>query len=188
MNTVPATPQLPQRAGALTRTLVLALGGVIVLGVLIAWGLSWSGQQSQAARQRAAADYRIETDRLSAFERVDPVKFFEGGGVYADNDDPAIPKLDREHVLPMVLELRKRFSLDPFVLVRKSEKPRANWSGVTAEDIVMELPSDQTQRSAMVEYFVQVEDTLPGAVLIEMGDRWLSLDFLDQEAAQILND
>jgi hypothetical protein len=54
--------------------------------------------------------------------------------------------------------------------------------------IVVRIPEDPAQRQQFQEFLNREDDAFPGMILQEWGHEWVSLDFLNEEAAAVIRE
>lgn len=125
-------------------------------------------------------DQRIEDEWIEDGASVDAMQFFaEGGHYYNHPDFPDATPLDEPHIVPLLVKLRDDFELEPLVIL--SEEPNVAYA------VVMKLPEQGSQRRQAIEDWLNEADAqFPGMILQEWGYNWLSLDFLDEDEAEVV--
>lgn len=129
--------------------------------------------------EAARFDRQVETEWRVKFPWVDAVPFFERGGRYMDADDTVETKFDRPHVAPLLKALGDEFQLHWHAMVEPKQRD-------FALAVLAELPSDPTIHDKILAAIERHQTTFPGAILVQRGHRWLSLDFLTPEQEAFL--
>ena len=112
---------------------------------------------------------------------VDAGPFFaDGGHYYNDPKDPEATPLDEPHIIPLLTQLRREFGLEQFVIL--SEEANMAYA------VVMKLPQDADSRRALETRLAEADAAFPGMILQEWGEEWLSLDFADEEQAEVIRE
>lgn len=105
----------------------------------------------------------------------DAVAFLDDGGVYeslaAESD------IDREHLLPLLRQLRDEFGLEPLVLLEEPDLAFA---------VVIDVSAASVDRSSIVDAIVAADEQYPGMILDKWGRNWLSIDVLDLGETELM--
>lgn len=139
---------------------------VVILLVSIGCG-------STAITDAKALDVQIEEKWMPNHQMVDAIPFFEGGGHYEDYGE----SIDQPHVLPLMKRFRDELSLKPMAILEDPQLAMA---------IVIEIPNDAAQRTRMRKMLQEADDAFPGLLMDNWGQKWLSLDFLDDNEVTML--
>ena len=128
----------------------------------------------------AKVDVKVKKQWMRPGNYVDAIRYLESGGKYYTASMPGMPDLDREAIIPLLKRLKKEFDHEQYAILVEDED--YCWG------IVVKLPQDESQREK-VEAFVEREmESFPGMILTEWGHEWLSLDFLDEQAAAVVRE
>jgi hypothetical protein len=130
--------------------------------------------------EAARFDQQVETDWKEKWPWVDALPFFERGGRYMDTDDVAETRFDRPHVAPLLKALGEEFELHWHAMVEPKQRD-------FALAVLAELPSDPTIQDKILAAIERHQTTFPGAILVQRGHQWLSLDFLTPEQEAFLD-
>lgn len=147
---------------------------LVLCGIISLTGCGRSREQAEAARM----DRQVERDWMDGHEVVNAIEFFEKGGHYEDGD-PELSSVDRDHVLPLAKRLQKELDLQPLVVLLDSE---------TAFAMVAELPTEEASRVKLRAILNEADDAFPGFLFDNWGQKWLSLDFLNELETQAIKD
>lgn len=148
-------------------------------GLCACLGCGTVSQVDEAAR----FDRQVETEWKVKWPWVDALPFFDRGGRYMDldGDDTAATKFDRPHVAPLLKALGEEFELHWHAMVQPEQRD-------LALAILAELPSDPTLPDRIQAAIERHQQAFPGAILVQRGHRWLSLDFLTPEQEAFLEE
>jgi hypothetical protein len=129
----------------------------------------------------AQFDREIETKWKTKWKWVDAVPHLERGGFYMDDSESKGLKYDRPHVLPLLNSLHDEFALQWKAVVHQKQR-------LMTLALVAELPADPSLRAKIDASLDKHQKTFPGAILVQWGHRWLSLDFLTPEQEAFLGE
>lgn len=147
---------------------------ICILAVMLAAGCGPSRAEVEAARM----DRQVEVDWMEGHEVVNAIQFFEGGGHYEDLE-PDQTSIDRNHVLPLAKRLQQELKMDPLVVLIDPE---------TAFALVAELPPQEESRAKLRTILNEADEAFPGFVFDNWGQRWLSVDLLNETETKVLKD
>ncbi len=139
--------------------------------------MACSGCGSAAISDAAALDTQIEDQWMSNRKVVEAIPFLEKGGQYENLGIEGEVPIDKPHVLPLLKRMRDELSLKPVAVLEGPQHAMA---------ILIEIPRDPTQRKQMGNILQQAADAFPGLLMDNWGQKWLSLDFLDQQEVAVL--
>lgn len=125
-------------------------------------------------------DRQIEEEFLLRYEQTGAIKFLEKGGCFVDSEDRNEEKMDKLNVLPLLKDLEDKFGFDWIALTDPKFKK-------DAMQIIAKIPPG-VSRYAVNEYLIEVQKTFPGDILQGWGNKWFSIDFLNQEETQMLKE
>jgi hypothetical protein len=148
---------------------------LLLTGLCACLGCGAAAQVDEAAR----FDRQVETEWRVKWPWVDAAPFFERGGRYMDSDDTAQTRFDQPHVAPLLKALGEEFELHWHAMVEPKQRD-------FALAVLAELPSDPTKVDQIMAAIERRQQTFPGAILVQCGHRWLSLDFLTPEQEAFL--
>ncbi len=143
-----------------------------------------AGCESAAAiegRERVAFDKQVDTEWKKNWNWVEGLQFLEKGGLYLDTGEPGDPAYDRPAILPLLKRLSKSHGLKWHAVVDKKKRS-------FAVAVVGQLPEDEQSRRAIMDTLNEEQKTFPLDILVQQGNRWLSLDFLTPEDSAFLDD
>lgn len=152
-------------------------------GQLMAWLAVFAIAGCGTARpvdEAARFDREVDAVWKVKWPWVDALPFFQRGGRYVDTDDAEKASFDRPHVAPLLKALGEEFDLHWQAVVQPDQRD-------FALAIVAELPTDPTIHKQIAAAIERHQQTFPGAILVQQGHRWLSLDFLTPEQEAFLN-
>lgn len=132
---------------------------------------SCSGCGSSAVSDAATLDQQIEEKWMANREVVDAIPFFEGGGLFENLGDAGEVPVDTTYVLPLLKRVRDELALKPVAILEGPQRALA---------ILVELPSSPAQRKRLGGILQEADQAYPGLLMDHWGDKWLSLDFLDE--------
>ncbi|HVJ68513.1 MAG TPA: hypothetical protein VM510_11035 [Caulifigura sp.] len=132
-------------------------------------------------RERREFDTQVETEWRKNWAWVDGVQFLEKGGIYADSGEPGERAYDKLDVLPLLKRLSGKHQLKWFAIVDKKKRN-------IAVAIVGQYPATDTVRDDAMTTLLVEQRTFPLDILVQTGERWLSLDFLSEEDSKFLSD
>ncbi|QDT56941.1 hypothetical protein Pan44_50040 [Caulifigura coniformis] len=158
-----------------------ALRRLVLLGLLL---LAASGCENAAALElqaRADFDKQVDTTWRNNWLWVEGIQFFDKGGIYIDSDEPGHPAYDKPVVLPLMKRLSAKHGLKWHAVCDKRKRN-------IAVAIVAKIPDQEGVRAAIMEMLSAEQKAFPLDILVQEGNRWLSLDFLDAEDAAFLAD
>lgn len=154
---------------------------------LLAWSPSWSllcivvttvaclGCGSSPVDDQLTLDNQIEEQWIASRTVVDAIPFLESGGHYEDLEDSTDVStdvsIDKMYVLPLIKQFRDELSLKAVAVL---DEPKF------AMAIVIELPQDPLQRQRIGHILQVADDAFPGLLMDNWGQKWLSLDFLEE--------
>lgn len=157
------------------RPLQTAQRVLLLTSLCTCFGCGAAAQVDEAAR----FDRQVETEWRAKWPWVDAGPFFERGGRYMDTDDVAETRFDRPHVAPLLKALGEEFELHWHAMVEPKQRD-------FALAVLAELPPDPTIQDKILAAIERHQSTFPGAILVQRGHRWLSLDFLTPEQEAFL--
>lgn len=153
------------------------LAAVLILGALC-------GCESTGAiegRERIEFDTQVDTVWKKNWDWVEGLQFLEKGGIYVDSGEPGETPYDKPLVLPLLKRLAIKHGLKWYAVVDKRKRN-------IAVAFVGQLPETDGARKAAVETLTAEQDSFPLDILVQVGNRWLSLDFLSEEDSKFLYD
>lgn len=127
----------------------------------------------------AQFDREVETKWKTKWQWVDAIPHFHRGGFYMDDSEGQGPRYDRPHVVPLLTSLHDEFALQWKAVVHQKDR------SMTLA-LVAELPDDPSLRAKIDASLDRHQATFPGAILVQWGHHWLSLDFLTPEQEAFL--
>lgn len=133
------------------------------------------------ARGRTEFDEQVDTIWKSKWAWVEVPQFFEKGGEYVDSGEKGDPVYDKPLVLPLLKKLSAKHGLKWFAVVSKKKR---NF----ALAVVAEYPRTAGVREAVRDTLDEEQKTFKLDILVQEGNRWLSLDFLTQDESKFLSD
>ncbi len=149
-------------------------------GLLLAAGLAVGFNSCSEQPDRLARfDATVDGSWRKNWKWVEAIPFFEAGGQYADEGDRKKSSLDRDHILPLLKRMQDRHQLRWQAVVDK-KKTRL------AVAIVAELSSEPGVVDAIETSLAEEQKTFPGVVLIQVGHRWLTVEFLNERQSKRL--
>ena len=153
------------------------------LALLVA--LTLAGCSESAAviegRERSEFDSQVETEWRKNWAWVEGVQFLEKGGIYADSGEPGERAYDKLDVLPLLKRLSGKHQMKWFAIVDKKKRN-------IAVAIVGQYPETDKVREDAMTTLLEEQKTFPLDILVQTGNRWLSLDFLSEEDSKFLSD
>jgi hypothetical protein len=127
-------------------------------------------------------DQQVHEDWLATGKMHPAVSFFEQGGHYYAKDEGAdTPDLDQDLIVPLLKGLASEFRL-PQHVVTQPDNPSYAWA------ILVELPEEPATRQKLERYLEEADAGFSGMIIQQWGNRWLSLDFLDEDEAALLEE
>jgi len=123
-------------------------------------------------------DAQIDESWMQGRQRMDAIAFFREGGVYSST--PEFPDVDNRIVVPLVKQLKDECGLTVEVL-QEGDRPSVAFA------IVADI-SAVTDRSRIAAVCQEADHRHPELVLENWGDRWLSIDILDDSVTSHLKD
>lgn len=148
------------------------VGQLIVASCFCVFAFCGCSQQPQVDR-KAQFDRQVHEHYFKEFGQADAIELLSGNGIYVDSDEPDTPKLDRLHVLPLLKRLQADFGMQPIAVTAKRDPDL-----ILA--VVAELPEGISVEDVQ-DMLYNVEEIFPGEILQHWGNKWLSLDFLNEQ-------
>lgn len=136
-----------------------------------------AGCGSTSISDPVALDKQIEEKWLAGREMVDAIEFLERGGQYENLEIPDAAQIDQDHVLPLLKSIRDELSLNPMAVLLTPERAMA---------ILIDNPSAPAKRNRLRDLMQAADDKFPGLLIDNWGEKWLSLDFLDEREVGVL--
>lgn len=136
-----------------------------------------AGCGSTSISDPVALDKQIEEKWLTGREMVDAIEFLERGGQYENLGIPDEAPVDQDHVLPLLKRIRDELSLNPVAVLLTPERAMA---------ILVLNPSAPAKRNRLRDLMQAADDEFPGLLMDNWGEKWLSLDFLDEREVTVL--
>jgi hypothetical protein len=130
-----------------------------------------------APNYKSIADKQVENSLLARYEKRDAIEFLDAGGKFFDRDDAV--STDRETVLPMLRRLKEAAATDQWAVLGSKDPNRATI-------ILIRLPADSKEVDAMARIVEQADESFPGLILQQWGDRWLAIQLIDQQTYEFL--
>jgi hypothetical protein len=154
-----------------------------LLVLLLSSGLTGCGESAEVLeqRERAAFDKQVETTWKKDWVWVEGLQFLEKGGEYVDSGEPGDPKYDKSAVLPLLQRLAKQHGLKWTAICDKKKRS-------ICLAIVGQFPDSDGARAAVMDTLNIEQKSFPMDILVQEGNRWLSLDFMTPEDAKFLQD
>ena len=152
---------------------------VFVVGLLVLSLLSGCGEKKVDYEKRFDTEVEERWSRDSKW--VDAIQHLSSGGSFVDLGEPEESPLDVPHVLPLLRRLAKEFSLE-WQAITDEKDPTRVWV------VVARLPDDLSIRKKIETVLEREQKTFPGAILQQWGHHWVSLDFLNQEQSDFLDE
>jgi hypothetical protein len=152
--------------------------------VLLLCTISLTGCGSTAAvegKERVDFDKQVDTLWKKHWDWVDGLQFLEKGGDYVDSGEPGDPTYDKSHVLPLLKRISSEHGLKWHAVV-----DRKNRSFALA--VVGQLPDADGVRKAVMDTLNEAQKDFPLDILVQEGNRWLSLDFMSREDSKFLEE
>lgn len=146
---------------------------LLLLSLLPAAGCTGGDYESEV-------DLKITEDWMQPGMYVDAVEYLESGGQYDTLAMPDSAGLDQTAILPFLKRLKNEFDQEQYAILIEGE-PYC-WG------IVVKLPEDDVQRRQFQDFLDREDATFPGMILQEWGHEWVSLDFLNEEAAAVIRE
>jgi hypothetical protein len=128
----------------------------------------------------AEVDFKITEEWMQPGMYVDAIEYLETGGHYETMVMPGSPGLDQTAILPFLKRLKAEFDQEQYAILLE-EEPYC-WG------IVVRIPDEDPQRQRFQEFLNREDDDFPGMILQEWGHEWVSLDFLNEEAAAVIRE
>lgn len=138
-----------------------------------------SGCGSSPVIDPVALDTQIEEQWLAGRETADAVEFLEKGGQYENKGLPEEVPIDQVYLLPLLKKIQKELSLKTVAVLLKPERAMA---------VVVLIPAKPADRNRLRELVQATHDEFPGLLLDNWGEKWLSLDFLDEREVEVLKE
>ena len=151
-----------------------SLGRLLLLAIALAMCV---GCGSSAISDAAALDTQIEEQWMAQRQVVDAIPFLERGGRYENLGIQGEVPIDQPHVLPLLKRFRDELSLKPVAVLEGPQFAMA---------ILVEIPKDPARRKRLRETLQQADDAFSGLLMDNWGQKWLSLDFLDEQEVSVL--
>lgn len=147
---------------------------LLLCAVLLTGGCSCSRKPGLAEM----VDEHIEQSYLQKFQQQPGVSFLKRGGRYLDDGTKEAFDIERQHVIPMFEKLERELNLN-FIALTSERDPES------ALAMVSRLPENVSSDDVMI-FLKAAQKTFPGAILVERGHRWVSIDFLTPEEERLL--
>jgi len=168
---------LPVRAMSSSVKMSIA---VLVLAAVAAFFLWPSGRRVSRKELRAMLDQKVDHVWMASPNQTqDAVRFFESGGVYIDLDPQDSEKIDRDVILPLLKDLKKKYDAQATVVCTK-ENPGY------ARGLFVRLPEDSASHRRMQADIEAADERFAGAILTRFGDKWLAIDALNKDEFETL--
>jgi hypothetical protein len=168
--------------------MVMFLNGVVdrracLLVFLVAPVLAGCGESAEVLekRERAEFDKQVERQWKEKWAWVDGLQFFEKGGEYVDSGEPGVPRYDKPQVLPLLERLSRKHGLKWQAVVDKKKRNMAL-------AVVASYPDQAGIQEAVMATLDEEQKSFPLDILVQTGNRWLTLDFLTPEDSKFLDD
>jgi hypothetical protein len=142
-------------------------------------GLTFTAGCSRQIDLEARFDKRVEQSWTKDTRWVDAVAHLSSGGLFIDTEESDGQLLDTPHVLPLLQRLAQEFSLE-WQAVTQDVNPKQ------ALVVVARLNADSLIREKIERAIVREQQGFPGMILYQWGHRWLSINFLNQEQADLI--
>jgi hypothetical protein len=146
---------------------------VLLLPPLLAVGCGKDDYESDV-------DFRITQEWMQPGMYVDAIEYLETGGQYDAMAMPDTASLDQTAILPFLQRLKTEFDPEQYAILVEDE-PYC-WG------IVVKIPEQPAQRQRFQEFLAREDAAFPGMILQEWGHEWVSLDFLNEQAAAVIRE
>jgi hypothetical protein len=152
-----------------------------LLALLMMPCLAGCGESAEAIEGRARTDFdkQVDTTWKKNWDFVEGLKFLEKGGLYFDTGDAGDPAYDKSHILPLLKRISAKHGLKWQVVVDKKNRS-------FALAIVGQFPDVDGVQKAVRESLEEEQKSFPVDILVQEGNRWLSLDFMAPDDAKFL--
>jgi hypothetical protein len=129
----------------------------------------------------ADVDSKVTEEWMQDGMYVDAIEYLEDGGEYDDVEAAdGTPELEAAAILPFFRRLKEEFDFDQYAIL--IEDADYCWG------FVVKLPDDAAKRKEFQAFLESENESFPGLILEEWGHEWLSLDFLDEQAAKVVRE
>ncbi len=148
--------------------------GVAAIVLWLFWprGPDWEAE-------RVRVDRQVEEILAPSGRRQDAIAFFESGGAFIDIEDETSAHVDRDVILPLLIELRDQYGAASYV-VSSPDDPEY------AVGLFVHLPGNSVLHDGIESAIAAADDSYSGVILRAFGNEWLSLDALTEEQAAAL--
>jgi hypothetical protein len=145
--------------------------------------LAGCGESAEVIEKRERADFdkQVETQWKEKWAWVEGLQFLDKGGEYVDSGEPGVPRYDKPQVLPLLTRLSQKHGLKWQAVVDKKKRN-------IALAVVASYPDQDGIQKAVMDTLNEEQKTFPLDILVQSGNRWLTLDFLTPEDSKFLND
>lgn len=134
-----------------------------------------------AVKERSQFDQEVETTWKKNWDWVEGLKYLEKGGLYFDSGEPGDPTYDKSHVLPLLKRISAKHGLKWHAVVDKKNRS-------ICLAIVGQFPDVDGVQKAVRDALEEEQKSFPVDILIQEGNRWLSIDFMSPENSKFLED
>lgn len=129
----------------------------------------------------AAVDAKVSEEWMQPGMYVDAVEYLEAGGEYDDMEaEKGKPELEDAAILPFFKRLKEQFDFEQYAIL--VDDADYCWG------FVVKLPEDSAGRRKFEAFLETEKEAFPGMILEEWGHDWLSLDFFNEETAQMIRE
>jgi hypothetical protein len=156
---------------------------VLLVTLMMACGFAGCGESAEVLekRQRADFDKQVETQWKQKWAWVEGLQFFEKGGEYVDTGEPGAARYDKPQVLPLLERLTKKHGLRWQAVVDKKKR-------TMALAMVASYPDQQGIQQAVMDTLNEEQKSFPLDILVQTGNRWLTVDFMTPEDSKFLDE
>jgi hypothetical protein len=141
------------------------------------------GESAEAIEGRARIDFdtQVETTWKKNWDWVEGVTYLEKGGLYFDTGDPGDPTFDRSHVLPLLKRISATHGMKWKAVVDRKDRS-------FALAIIGQYPDVEGVQKAVRDSLEKEQKSFPIDILIQEGNRWLSIDFMNPDDSRFLEE
>ena len=154
-----------------------------LLALLLGSVLAGCGESAEVIEQRERTEFdkQVETTWKKGWVWVEGLQYLEKGGEYFDSGEPGDPKYDKPTVLPLLQRLSKKHGMKWQAICDKKDRK-------ICLAIVGQFPDSEGVRTAVMDTLDEEQKSFPLDILVQSGNRWLSIDFMTSEDAKFLEE